>query len=399
MARLSNAILYAFVFSALLGIASASVNPNVQLQNYSASESPLQPGHVVNLTLQLKSTEWDNCADELTVQIVTSYPLSIEGPDTQYLGKLCYRDPDEKGRVTFMIPVDPLAQAGTNQVTVITTYQMYFAGFSTTNTLNLRVGGFPSLRASVVSSMPTDIYAGDSALITLMLYNNGSDRAQSVQATLNAPSGIDAKWSTKVQELGTILSQGSSQATFAVEVNRDAAPGNYTLNLAVSYASSSGLNKTYNFPFVLLVKPKAEFSAEGSQTLLYIGETQDTQVTVKNTGSQEARKLKVRIRPIFPFSSDGTVRYIDSLAPGEEKNLSYSISVDNTAEPGGSQVLGIVVDYEDPQGNKLSDSADFSLSVASRTFEEKLQGLWYVWVVIGLIALIIIVRRVRAKKE
>jgi hypothetical protein len=394
-----NVFLYALVFLALLGVASASVNPNVQLMNYSISEVPLQPGHVVNLTLQLKSTEWDNCADALTVQIVTPYPLSTQGPDTQYLGKLCYQDPDEKGRVTFMIPVDPLAQVGTSQITVISTYEMYFAKYSTANTLNLRVGGFPSFQASVISSNPVDIYSGDSAMITIMLYNNGSDRAQSVQATLNAPAGIDAKWSTKTQELGTILSQGSATATFAVEAEKNTAPGNYDLDLAVRYASSSGQNSTYDFPFVLVVKPKAEFTAEGSQMSLYIGETQNTQVTIKNTGSQEAKKLKVRIQPIYPFSSDGAVRYIDSLAPGDEKNLSYSISVDSNGEPGGSQTLGILVDYEDPQGNKLSDSTDFSLSVQSRMFEEKLQALWYLWVILGLIVLILIVRRIRTKKE
>jgi hypothetical protein len=394
-----NVILYALVFLALLGTASASVNPNVQLQNYSVSETLLQPGHAVNLTLQFKSTEWDNCADNLAVQIITSYPLSIEGSDMRYLGRFCYRDLDEKGRVTFIIPVDPLAQAGTSQITIISTYEMYFSKFSTTNTLNLRVGGFPSFQASVVSSTPTDIFAGDSALITIMLHNNGSDRAQSVQAMLNAPAGIDAKWATRVQELGTIISQGSAQAAFAVEVDKDAAPGNYTLNLEVNYSSSNGQNNTYDFPFILLVKPKASFSVRGSQEPLYIGETQDVQLTIKNTGSQEAKKLKVRIRPVFPFSSDGAVRYIDSLAPGEERNLSYSISIDNTAEPGGSQTLGMLMDYEDPQGNKLSDSADFSLSVQSRTLGEKLQSLWYVWVFIIAILLIVIVRRLTAKKE
>lgn len=398
MARM-NVLLYALVFSALLGIASASLNPNVQLMNYTVSENPLQPGHVVNLTLQFKSTEWDNCADDLTIQLVTSYPLSTEGPDTQYLGNFCYNDPDSKGRVTFLIPVDPLAQVGTEQITLIATYQMYFEKFTTTNTLNLKVGGFPSFQASVISSNPTDIYSGDSALITLMLYNNGSDRAESVQVRLSAPAGIDAKWSTNVQELGTVLAQGGTQATFAVEVDKNAIPGNYTLNLAVDYVSSSGVNGTYNFPFMLVVKPKAEFTAEGSQMPLYVGETQDVEITVKNTGFQEAKKVEVRIQPMYPFSSDGTVRYIDSLAPGEEKRLTYSITVDNNGEPGSAQTLGILVNYEDPQGNKLSDSAEFSLSVTSRTFEEKVYALWYVWAIIGLIIVIFMVRRIRAKRE
>ncbi|MDD5337333.1 MAG: NEW3 domain-containing protein [Candidatus ainarchaeum sp.] len=386
--------LYVLAFAAMLGVSFASVNPKIELVNYSLSEVPLQPGHVVNLTLQLKSIEWDNCADRVSVQIATSYPLSIQGPDTQYIDRLCYQDPDEKGRVTFMIPVDALAQAGTFQVSITTIYEKRFTQLSSSNTLNLRVGGSPSFQASVASSNPVDIYAGDSAVVNIVLYNNGSDRAESVKATLSAPSGIDAKWATSVQQLGTILTQGSGQASFAVEVNKDAAPGNYTLALDVDYQSSDGLNKTQQFQFVLPVKEKADFSVQGSAVPLHIGETEDSVITVRNTGSQEARKIKVRIQPMFPFSSDGTVRYVDSLAPGKQVNLTYSITVDSMAEAGSAQTLGLLVDYEDPQGNAFSDSADFSLSVTNRTLTEKLTSLWYIWALVGLAVVLIIVRRI-----
>ena len=146
MGRMRNIVLCMLVFAVLTGVAIASVTPNVQLQSYTVNETPLQPGHVVNLTLQLNSTEWDNCADEVSVQLITSYPLSIQGPDTNYLGRLCYQDASEKQRTSFLIPVDPLAQVGTDQITVIINYQQYFVKYTNTNTLNLRVGGYPHSR-------------------------------------------------------------------------------------------------------------------------------------------------------------------------------------------------------------------------------------------------------------
>ena len=231
-----------------------------------------------------------------------------------------------------------------------------------------------------------------------MLYNNGTDRAESVQVNLVAPQGIEAKWATSTQELGTILSQSGQQATFAVEADKDTQPGNYRMELDVNYISSSGQQRVYEFPFALVVTPKAEFNATGSSVPLYAGQTQDSTIVLRNTGTQEARELKVRIQPVFPFSSDGTVRYVDSLAPGQEVNLTYSLSVDSSAEPGNAQTLTLLIDYEDPQGNQFTDSADFALSVKATTLTEQLEALWYIWAIIVLIILIILVRRLRAKK-
>ena len=45
--------------------------------------------------------------------------------------------------------------------------------------------------------------------------------------------------------------------------------------------------------------------------------------------------MEVRIEPLFPFSTDGTVRYIESLRPGETQNLTYVITVDKDATAGG----------------------------------------------------------------
>jgi hypothetical protein len=390
----------AYVMVALFfGLAFASVNPKVELVNYSVSESPLTPGHVVALSLQLQSIEWDHCAENVAVQLSTPYPLSIDGPDTQYLGKLCFNDGPEAGTVTFNLPVDSLAQAGTYQVAVSTTYEKSFSKFSESNTVNLRVGGTPELRVTVLSSSPVDIYPGDSATVTMSIYNSGNDRAESVLASLDAPSGITVKWSAAAQEAGTIASNSASSVKFDIETDKNASPGDYTLRMHVDYSASNGSKRGINYNFAIPLKQKAEFSAIGSAAPLYIGETQQAQVEVRNTGTEAAKKLKIRIHPAFPFSSDGTIRYVDSLAPNESVLLNYTITIDTTADPGSAQSLGVLVDYENAQGKAFEDSSDFFYTTTTRTLEEQVRSHWYIVALVAVVLAYVILGRLLRKKD
>ena len=388
-----NPIMFLLLVAFLASASFASVNPNIELRNYTLSEVPAVPGHVVNLTIYLKSTEWDNCAEHVTVQLITTYPLSVQGPDMQYIDpKLCENDSDAKGTLSFLLPVDTLAQTGTYQVTVMTGYEKRFAKFSNSNTLNVRIGGAPSFVASVTSSQPVDIYAGDSAAVTITFQNNGSSTVQSSRVELSAPEGIEVKWAGQQQELGSIPPRGSMSATFNIEALKDTAPGDYKLTAKLTYVGEDKLQGAETFTFNMPVKPKADFTTSAADNRsLIAGSDAEVLFALRNTGTQEARNLKVRIRPIFPFSTDGTVRYVDSLKPGEEQNLTYVIHIDKDGTA-GSQIAGVLVDFEDPQGNKFSDSNDFQLSVRSETLTERIAGFWYLGVLAIIIVAILLVR-------
>ncbi|VVB57849.1 Uncharacterised protein [Candidatus Anstonella stagnisolia] len=386
------------LFAAMLlcGVAFASVNPKVQLQNYSLSESPAQPGHVLILKLHMKSMEPDNCAERVAVQLSVSYPLSISGSDTQYLESLCYRDPDSAGDFTFSIPVDNLAVSGTYPISVATTYEKKFTKLSESNTINVRVGGSPSFTASVSSSSPVDIYPGDSAKATVTFQNIGSSRVTSARATATS-NYIEVKWAGRTADLGEIPARGSASATFSFEAPKNLPAGNYPVSVLLEYAGEDKAAGSAQFEFSVPIKAKADFEARSASGALLAGQKRETQIAIKNTGTQDARKLQVRIKPLFPFSTDGTVRYIDYLAAGEEKNLTYLITVDKEATQ-GEQLIGVLVDFEDPQGNKMSDSADFAMPVRAPTIAEELTGYWYVGALVLIAALFVGAKKMAAKK-
>jgi hypothetical protein len=392
------AMVIATIMIALTGVSFASLNPKLQLMNYSISEVPAQPGHAVNLTVVFKSLNWDNCAEQTSIQLAVSYPLSIDGSDTHYLGDLCSRDPDERSTTSFILPVDPLAQSGTYQAMVVSSYQQKFAKYSDSNTINLRVGGAPSFTASISASQPVDIYPGDLAYITVAFQNNGSGRAESARVNFTASEGIEIKWAGQTQELGRIQPRGSAAATVAVETPETLDPGTYKLYVTLDYASEDKTKQSDSFAFDLPLAKKAGFSvSDGSSGDMPSGDDIPVRLTLTNSGHDEAKAVKARVKPIFPFSTDGTIRYVDSLKPGESTELTYTIHVDKDATV-GKQLLSLLIDFEDSSGKTFSDTADFSLSVKQKSVVDRLVELWYLWASVALVIIVIAARR-KPKKQ
>ncbi len=385
------------LLSQLAGFAAASVNPKVRLESFTASPAPAAPGDVIKLTLFLKSIEADNCAQRVSVQLSTPYPLSVQGPDTQYINELCFDDPQGRGTLVFFVPVDALAQSGTYQLTVGTTYEKNFLKFSESNTVNLRVRGVPSFTAAVVSSKPVDIYPGDEASVTVRFANTGNGRADSAIAALQAPAGVEVKSAGRQAILGTVAGRTTADATYSIEALKSAGAGDRTLTASVSFVDEDGQPQVQQIPLSLTVKPKAEFVATPTQgASITIGEKGLVTITLKNTGSQEADKLKVSIVPIYPFSTDGTVRYVESLPAGKETQLQYLVAVDKEGTD-GLQLLTFSLQYEDPAGHKFTDSTDFALNAHAKNILEVLAGYWWL-LAIAIIAFVVWKKRFAKKR-
>lgn len=387
---------YVLAVLMLSAVGFAAVDPNLEIYNYTLSHNPAAPGDDLTLAIHLENTAFGACASSITVQAITSYPLSVSGMDTQYLNSLCLGDPEATGTVFFVLPVDSLAQSGTYPVTIVTNYQdsQNFDKFSNTNTVNINVLGTPSISASVTSSNPVDFYPGDTGSVTITFQNNGTGKLESGQVAFTAPSGLEVKWAGQSQDIGQIPAHGSTSVTFNVEAQKNTSSGIYPITASLQYTGDSTPSATENFTFPMQVKPQADFVASvANGTTLSAGSDVEVQVSLTNTGTQNADKVRIRISPIYPFSTDGTERYIETLAPGQTENLTYLIHTDSDATA-GQQISGLIMDYEDPQGNDFTDTEYFAMNVKTPTLLEEALNYWYVFVIIILIIAYIILRRI-----
>ncbi len=378
----------------ILPLGFAAVNPQLQIYNYTLNESVAAPGGVEQLTVRLQNIEFGACADTISVQAIASYPLSVSGLDTEYLDSLCLGDPADKGAFTFIVPVDSLAQSGTYPVTILTNYQKDFDKFSSSNTMYIRVLGTPSVAASVTSSRPVDFYPGDTGSVTVAFQNNGTGKVESGHVVFSAPPGLEVKWAGQGQDIGQIPAHGSAAVTFNVQALKNATPGIYPITAVLQYTGDNTPSATQEFTFLMPVKEKAGFAASADPSAaLNADESREVQVTLQNTGTQTAKKLRIRISPVFPFSTDGTERYVESLAPGESQSLTYLVHADKDATP-GEQLSGLIIDYEDPQGNQFTDTEYFQLNVKTRTLVDQLVSYWYVFAIIFLLMGLVVLRMV-----
>lgn len=378
----------------LSAVGFADVNPQLEIYNYTLSHSPAAPGDSLTLTVHLKNIAFSACADTVSVQAITSYPLSISGLDTQYIDSLCLNDDESQGTVSFLIPVDSLSQSGTYPVTVVTNYQKDFDKFSSSNTINVVVLGMPSISASVTSSNPVDLYPGDTGSVTVTFQNNGTGKVESGHVTFTAPPGLEVKWAGTSQDIGQIPAHGSASVTFTIDALKNTSSGDYPITAKLQYTGDGTPSATQDFTFTVPVKEKADFVASAADgTTLNAADDSLVQITLTNTGTEEARKIRVRIGPIYPFSTDGTVRYIESLEPGQSANLTYLIHVDKDATA-GQQISGVIMDYEDPQGKAFTDTEYFAMGVKTKTLTEQVMGYWYVFVIIALLIIYTILRMV-----
>jgi hypothetical protein len=379
--------------------AQAVVHPNVVVSSFSIKEGAASVGKDFTLSLVLTNVEPSACAMAISTSIEAAPPFIMNGVSTVSAGDLCMNSTKE---INIPMRIDPSATGGTYQLTIINNYEtVMLAQFSSTNTINIFVQGTPDLNANVISSKPIDIYTGDTATLTVNIENTGNFKAQSVNAKLSADSPLDVKWSDSFMTLGTLEAKQSKTADFSVEVPKDAKALSYPMQLTVQYLDENLAMKTKTFAFTLNVNKKAMFEASdvGSSALFANSNLKVIKLSLKNTGTDIARNIKAKIQPQYPFSTDGSVRYIDALEPGKSMPVDFVVNVDKDATV-GTYGLDMIIDFEDAQGKDFQDTTPVSLTVESKSiFRAVFLEYWYLWVIAILIAFNVIMRKRKASKK
>ncbi len=376
----------------------ASVQPDVVVSGFSIVNGTAAVGRNFTLAVTLHDVEPSMCAYAARSTISAGAPFLMRGVSTLPVGTVCN---GQDATVYFPLAVDPTAVGGFYQVSITTAYESStFVQFSSSATLNLYVGGTPSVSYTITNTDPLDVYPGDTALVTVTADNTGNFEAQALSAKLSAPSPLTVPVAKSSDTLATLDARSSGTLSFAVEVPKDAPSKIYELTLDVSYLDQNLVQQNREVTLPFQVKRKAQYNATdaGSATLYANENGLPVHLTLTNTGTETADKIRVRILPEFPFSTDGSVRYIPTLSPGQSSPMSFSVDVDKDATP-GTYVVDLLVTYQDPYGKSFSDTTPVALTVAPTGFYRAVfLDYWFLWAVAIVIVLIVVLRGVKAKK-
>jgi len=382
------------LLAALLALpALAELRPNVVIDSYAVTEGAIAPGQDFTLAVTLRNVETGTCAYATTATVQVGTPFILRGPATFSAGKLCEGD---TAVIAVPLRIDPAASGGSSQLDLAFSYDSStLIQFSGSAAVTLLVEGFPRLEAHLVGARPVDVYPGDTATLTVSVENTGAFEARSVTAALSSDTAVEVAKTDGFAALGLLAAKGSTTTEFTVDVPKDAASGDYPLDLALAYQDENLAQRIQDVALTFHVKERAKFDAADAGTgMLYANQNgRLVKLTVTNTGTDAARKLRVKILPQYPFSTDGSVRYVESLAPGKSAPVEFTVDIDKDGTP-GTYGLDLLVQYEDPQGKSFQDTATFPLTVApTGFFRGVFLNYWYLWTVALIIVLLVLSKR------
>jgi hypothetical protein len=390
--------LTAFALLAALALpASAAVGPDIRVMSADFSNA-LQPGSFANLTLVLENLGVFNCAYKVTTQIQAMSPISIDGFDSRIVETLCKPG---NATISFSIKVDPNAQAASYPITLATTYESeYRAAYMTSNTVYARVSGSPNIVAHVTRTSPVTAYPGDDFTLDVAVDNTGAFRADSLTLSLSAEAPLEVRASTATQSAATLQPRASTTETFSLYSPKGASAKTYQLTLAAAYLDENGALKTVSLPLFVPISAKARFeTSDGASTSFVDSRNNQVRFKLRNAGTDSALRVKAKLIPSFPFSTQGSVQYVDEMKPGEEKELVFYADVDKEGVP-GQYSLDLNVNFENGQGEKFSDTIPVGAKVAyTPLFNAVFANYWYVWVAVIAVAAYLGFRRLKTKSK
>lgn len=284
------------------------------------------------------------------------------------------------------------------------------------------VNGSPDLNANIIGS--NDFDRGQTATLNINLMNKGkllgfkndktpydSDEIYAAQTEMKLESGIvdatnvvaslstDPNSPVEVksvsQEIGSIKSGENSlaPAKFDIKIDKKAKAGEYNLYLNLSYdyqknvqimnpdvtAQTYDANRWYgmmnqNLTLKIKVNDQADFEIVNTTGSLSPGGENMIDITIKNTGEEEAKNVKAIINPADPLSTTDSAAFLSTIAPGSTAVAKIKIKADSEAVP-KEYGIDTVLKYETPEGDiKYTAILQAPVEVKEAGFFEKLFG-------------------------
>jgi len=192
------------------------------------------------------------------------------------------------------------------------------------------------LDISNIETVPAEVRPGDNFIkLKTLVENVGEKDAKSVEVRLNLPEGLKSSYTNNNRIwAGKVNSFESKELTFFVDVDDNLPAGVYDIKYDFDYmdVDNNKYMKSRTIPF--LVKPRPYLVVESYNGSGFAGESSKLYVKIKNTGSESAEAVDVRLikQNSQPFELDVRSDYIGEIEPGESGLAVFNIKANSDAE-------------------------------------------------------------------
>ena len=335
--RTIRPVLTALLLLLLLALAVAPAEAlSVKLMKY--DPYPANAGEYVTVWIKIENIGLGGPSEDVKLRLVPEYPFSLEPGETglEEIGKLSMND---YAMFDFRLRVDDNAIDGKNILKVEYMERIDSEWSETELTIEVESDKV-DFEIADIDSVPLRLKPGDDdAKIVVEIQNIGDGDAECVKSRLVLPPGFNASDSySDIANLGTVAADASSDATFYIDVDESVQPGEQIATITISYMDKdSDEYKEEVLDLRIPVKKTPLFeivSSEITPGTLTVGDMVTLLMQIKNTGSEEAESVRVRVmlksEQPFDFSNGNAFDYVGDLDVGEigEAVLKFEVEDD-----------------------------------------------------------------------
>lgn len=218
------------------------------------------------------------------------------------------------------------------------------------------------------------VAAGGELNKQLQIKNMSSNSAKGILISLSfedvtAPFTFTAEQAFYITSLG---SQSTRSITLNLKADNTAKAGTYPLKVDYQFTNADGVSFTSSEVLYIRVTtgnppPRLVFDPKGGQGLK-AGEPYNLVISVLNRGGLKAKEINIDLTGLnnegIVLSQGGSRQYIDELAAGADRNITYQIQP-GTKVKNGSYPLTVKVSFRDESGTEYSDTQDVFVSVGN----------------------------------
>ena len=187
-----------------------------------------------------------------------------------------------------------------------------------------------------IVTVPSAVRPGDNYVeLDTYIENSGNKNSKSVEAMLNLPEKLKHSYTNNNRLwIGKLAANESKKATFFINIEEDAKPTKYNLDLEFNYMDLDDNKYTKKVIIPFLVKEKPVIDVVDVKGNGKAGSTVNLEVYLKNTGTEDAEAVDARLitQSSQPFSFDSRSNYIGELKPGETGKAVFKVKIDKDAE-------------------------------------------------------------------
>jgi len=189
---------------------------------------------------------------------------------------------------------------------------------------------------STLETVPSEVRPGDNYVkVVAFIENSGEKDAKSAEVKLNLPEGLSSSYSNDNRVwVGRVNAGERREVTFYIDVDDKVKPDLFNINYNFNYMDldNNAYQKSRTIPFRVKSRPYLEVVSYEGEGLS--GTTSKLYVTVKNTGTESAESVDVRLlkESSQPFDFDVRSNYVGELEPDEEGTVVFDIKIKSDAE-------------------------------------------------------------------